>query len=375
MQILRIVLVLISIGCILGPVGAVMIMYRSNLSQIVLTPQLQQLIHTNNNNSPNDNGNNNNSNNNNDNNNSNNNNLGNSNNNNPQVSNPGNSFGGSGQFDVSVSNGGNTGEISANINCIVSQNGNNIQLSLDLSPTSVPENLQSTFSNSDIMFNFGGTTSNTDQGTQITANAQGSLSSGSTYNLNLNGTIDQNQDSLQFSITSAPNVQASITTPQAIILYPNSNYNNNSNNSNNNNSNNSNENNTTSNNNNSGVSPVFVSGQINTVQKTITLTFSATSSLSYDTTINSMSGTIETTAGQYSLGTVSLASPVKISSGQTGTLTLSGTLTQDGLNNLNSHYSQAPSVDVTALNGQMTEDGVTNQGAQSQDLGNILISW
>jgi len=226
MQTLRIVLVLISIGCIVGPIGTVVIMYRNNLSQMVITPQIQQLLPSNNNSNNNGNNNNNNSNNNN--------------------------------FPSGNNNSGNN-----------NNNGNN-----------------------------------------------------------------------------------------------------NSNNNSGNNGNNSNNNN-----NSGGVSPVYVSGQINTIQKTITLTFSVNNGLNHDTLVNSMSGTLEITANQYTLGTVSSSSPVTILSGQTGIVTVSGTLTQNGLNYLNDHYSHIDSLDVTVVNGQMTEDGITNQGAQSQDIGNIAITW
>ncbi len=331
-------------------------------------------MHFGNNDNSNNNGNNNNNNQNDNSNNGNNNgntgsNSGNVNNSNPPVTNPTNSFGGSGQLDVTVPNSGSPAGINANVNCLVSQNGNNIQLGLDLFPTSVPSSLQSTFSNSgnsDYLFNFDGTTSNTDSGTQITANAQGSLNSGSTFNLDLNGTIDQAQDTFTLTLTSEQTSQMGITTPQAISLHLNNN-NGNNNNSNNNSSNNP-------NNNSGGVTPIFQGGQINTAQKTITLTFSVTNGIGHDTTINSMSGTLEITADQYSLGTVSSTGPVTIPLGQTATITVSGPLTQNDLNYLNNHYSHATSVDVTVVNGKMTEDGVTNQGGQSQDLGNIPIS-
>ena len=133
---------------------------------------------------------------------------------------------------------------------------------------------------------------------------------------------------------------------------------------------------TTINNNNSGgVSPVFLSGQINTVQKTITLTFQISNNMTQSTTINSMSGTVEITADQFQLGTVSSSGAVTISSGQTANIIVSGTLTQNDLSYLNSHYSHVSQLDVTVLNGQMTEDGVTNQGGQSQDLGNVAVIW
>ncbi len=57
MQVLRIVLALISIGCVLGPIGAVVVMHLDNLPQMVVTPQLQQLMHSDNNDNSNNNGN------------------------------------------------------------------------------------------------------------------------------------------------------------------------------------------------------------------------------------------------------------------------------------------------------------------------------
>ena len=88
-----------------------------------------------------------------------------------------------------------------------------------------------------------------------------------------------------------------------------------------------------------------------------------------------MGGTIEITADQYQLGTGSSNGAVTIPPGQTGTITVSGTLTQNGLNYLNAHYSHVSSLDVSVLNGQMTEDGVSNQGTQSQDIGNVSVTW
>ena len=244
-QAIKIILVLITIGCIAGPIGTVVIMYRNDLSQMVITPQIQQLTHSGDNNS-----------NNNDNNNNNNNNYSNNNNINPNSSNPNN---------IIVNNNGIDGNV----------NGNNQ----------------------------------------------------------------------------------------------------NNNNSNNNISNDSNNNSSSNNNNNpSGVNPTFLNGQINTAQKTITLTFSITNNLNQDTTISEMSGIVEITNDQYQLGTVSLQhTPVTISSGQTITVTVSGALTQDGQNHLAQNYKGVTSLDVTVPNGSLTEDGIANQ-PQPQDLGLVTVS-
>ncbi len=49
MQILSVVLVLITVGCIIGPMGGVVLMYRDNLSGLVVTPQIKNIINGNNN--------------------------------------------------------------------------------------------------------------------------------------------------------------------------------------------------------------------------------------------------------------------------------------------------------------------------------------
>ncbi len=139
----------------------------------------------------------------------------------------------------------------------------------------------------------------------------------------------------------------------------------------NNNSNDNRNNNNTG----GGVTATFLNGQISVSEKTITLTFSITNGLTQDSTINSMSGTVEITADQYTLGTVTLNNPVTIHSGQSVTVTATGTLTQNSLDYLNSNYSHTTQLGIMVINGEMTQDGVAHQGGQSQDLGSVPVSW
>jgi len=44
MQVLGIVLVLITVGTVLGPVGAVVIIYENDLTQLVITPQIKDIL-------------------------------------------------------------------------------------------------------------------------------------------------------------------------------------------------------------------------------------------------------------------------------------------------------------------------------------------
>ncbi len=397
-QTLRIALVLITIGCIVGPIGTVAIMYRNNLSQMIITPQLKQLLTNNNNsngNGNNNNGNNNNNSNNNGNNNNNNSNnngnsnsnnsnnnngnsdsnSGNVNNNNQQLNNPTSSFGSTGQFDVTVQSSGSqvSDQMTANINCQVEQNGNNIQISLDLYPQNVPSDLQSIFNPSnDYVFNFDGTTTSSSSGTQITANAQGNLNPGGTFNINLNGAIDQNQDTFTFTLTSAANSQASITTPQEINAQSNNNNNGNNNNNSNNNSNNGSNGN---NNNSNGINVNFDSAnsQIDTASGKITLTFTLNNTNNQDATLSKMSGTVVNNQDQVTLGTVSLQSSVTINAGQSSQVVVSGSLSSQGKNDLLNNFAGATSIDIEIAGGTMTVNGASQSNSQTQDLGNINI--
>lgn len=47
MQVIGIILILISVGTVVGPVGAVAIIYRDDLSQLVITPQIRDIINGN----------------------------------------------------------------------------------------------------------------------------------------------------------------------------------------------------------------------------------------------------------------------------------------------------------------------------------------
>jgi hypothetical protein len=57
MQAIGIILLLISVGTIVGPVGATVIVYRDDLSQLVITPQIRDIMNGNSNIFPNGNGN------------------------------------------------------------------------------------------------------------------------------------------------------------------------------------------------------------------------------------------------------------------------------------------------------------------------------
>jgi hypothetical protein len=141
-------------------------------------------------------------------------------NNNPPITNPTSQYSATGkQFSLNIpdQNGGQaSGTISADVSCTVQQSGNNIQLDLTVTPKNIPQSLsQAVSSNSQVTFNFAGTTSGSQINAQASGNA-GSDSSGPTFTLNLSGSIGSN--TLTLTVTSPSNSQISISTTQPITL-------------------------------------------------------------------------------------------------------------------------------------------------------------
>ncbi len=141
------------------------------------------------------------------------------NNTNPPITNPTSQYSSTGsQFSLIVPNqngGKDSGAISADVNCVVQQNGNSIQLDLTITPTNVPQSLSQDIQNSQVTFNFAGTTS----GSQFNAQASGTGGSDSTsptFDLDLSGSLGTN--TLTITVTSASDSQIAISTPHSITL-------------------------------------------------------------------------------------------------------------------------------------------------------------
>lgn len=165
----------------------------------------------------------------------------------------------------------------------------------------------------------------------------------------------------------------------------NGNNNNNQNNNNNNNNNNGNNNgntytndNSTNNNNNSNsfgfINPVFVGAQVDAVARTFSVTVNITSDLNYDLTINSLSATVVASQDNYQLGTISLPNPVTLPAGQTTTVTVSGSWTQDAENHINTAYQGQSSVEVNLVNPVVNVNGITVTLPEFDNVASIPIS-
>ena len=109
------------------------------------------------------------------------------------------------------------------------------------------------------------------------------------------------------------------------------------------------------------VMPTFVSTSVNSVDRTFQVTVNVTNPLNDVLTINSITSNVECSQDHFQLGSISLASPVAIPSGQSSMLTISGYWTQDAENHIQTNHVGQTSISVDLINTSIDINGVIAQ--------------
>jgi hypothetical protein len=109
------------------------------------------------------------------------------------------------------------------------------------------------------------------------------------------------------------------------------------------------------------VLPSFVSSSVNQADRTFQVIFNVTNPLNYDLTVNSISSTVQCSQDHYVLGSISLANPVVIPSGQSSMLTISGYWTQNAENHIQTSHTGQTSINVELINTSVDVNGITVQ--------------
>jgi hypothetical protein len=123
------------------------------------------------------------------------------------------------------------------------------------------------------------------------------------------------------------------------------------------------------------VTPVFVGAQIDNVSRTFSVTVNFTNTLGLDgLTLNAVSADAQCSQHGYQLGTISLASPVTIDSGETAQITVTGAWTQDAENHVLTEHSGATSVDVNLVNLTVDVNGIVISESGPIAVGSIPIA-
>ena len=118
----------------------------------------------------------------------------------------------------------------------------------------------------------------------------------------------------------------------------------------------------------SGMEPPTMVGepQYDEASHTFSVTFQYKNSFPMDITIKSLSGNIECAEHRFLLGNASLSEAVGIDAGETGTLTVFGTWTEEAIDHFENEHEHEEFVDVVLVDFAVDFSGIQIQFDQSQ---------
>ena len=118
----------------------------------------------------------------------------------------------------------------------------------------------------------------------------------------------------------------------------------------------------------SGLEPPTMVGEpeYDEASHTFSVTFQYKNSFPVDITIKSLSGNIECDKHRFPLGNVSLSKPVSIDVGETGTMTVLGTWTEEAISHFGTAHKHEELVDVVLVDFAVDVSGIQIQMDQSQ---------
>jgi len=122
------------------------------------------------------------------------------------------------------------------------------------------------------------------------------------------------------------------------------------------------------------IAPVIVDKQINQAARTFSLTVNFTNTFSFNLTLNQLSAYVGCSQHSYLLGTVQLASPVVINTGQTTQLQISGAWTSDAESHVRSEHPGATAIDVNLVNLTIEVNGIEIQQTEPVAIGAVPLS-
>jgi len=118
----------------------------------------------------------------------------------------------------------------------------------------------------------------------------------------------------------------------------------------------------------SGLEPPTMVGEpeYNAATRTFSISFQYTNSFPLDITVKSLSGNIECDEHRFPLGNACLSKPVSIDAGETGTLTVLGTWTEEAISHFGTAHGDEELVDVVLVDFAVDFSGIQLEMDQGQ---------
>jgi len=113
----------------------------------------------------------------------------------------------------------------------------------------------------------------------------------------------------------------------------------------------------------SGLGPPTMVGEpeYDEASRTLSVTFQFKNTFPVDITVNSLSGNIECDDHGFSLGNASLSKPVSIGAGETKTMTVLGTWTEEAINHFQTDHAGEETVNVNMVDLAVDVSGIKVQ--------------
>ena len=110
--------------------------------------------------------------------------------------------------------------------------------------------------------------------------------------------------------------------------------------------------------------------QYDEASRTVTMTFQFKNTFPFDVSINSMSGDVECAAHGIHLGTITLDKPVSIDKGETKTITILGTWTEDAITHFQTAHAREEMVDANLVGFTVDVKGIQFKMNQRMEIPN-----
>jgi hypothetical protein len=118
----------------------------------------------------------------------------------------------------------------------------------------------------------------------------------------------------------------------------------------------------------------FVDSQYDATSRTVTATFQFTNPFKFDLTVDSMTADIQCDAHDFPMGHAIISNPVDVLAGETATIDVVGTWTQDAINHFQTAHVGARSIDIELVGLVITVNGISVQTDERVKIPNFPIA-
>jgi hypothetical protein len=118
----------------------------------------------------------------------------------------------------------------------------------------------------------------------------------------------------------------------------------------------------------------LVDSHYDATSRTVALTFQFTNPFKFDLSVNSMSADVQCDAHDFPMGHATIGNPVDILAGETATIDVVGTWTQDAINHFQTAHAGAQSIDVELVGLTINVNGINVQTNEHIKISNVPIA-